>query len=126
MSWSIAPKCICIKQLTEFKFNFLYCLFLLTEWELARNENVELLPEEKSRCRAALSKSLNEFLKEEKMQDVRYDCINVTEKSLEITFARMDLSCTPDMVVLSAIVERCFSEHKLSEFIAKNGRVVSR
>lgn len=48
------------------------------------------------------------------------------EKFLEIIFVWMDLFCILDMVVLSVIVERCFSEYKFSEFIVKNGRVVLR
>lgn len=101
-------------------------LFLLIEWELLYKEKHKLTAEEETRCKAALHNDLNNLLKEETMQDVRYDCITVTETSLEIRFAQNDLSQNPNMDVLSTIVKRCFDKHRLSNLTVKNGKYVSR
>lgn len=85
-----------------------------------------LIPKEETGCKAALHNDLNNLLKEEKMQDVRYDCITVTEASLEIRFAQNDLSRIPNMDVLSTIVKRCFDKHGLSKLTVKKGKYVSR
>lgn len=99
---------------------------LLIEWELLYNERERLITEEETRCKAALHESLNDLLKTEKMPGVRFDRIVVTEKSLEISFAKRDLSCNPNIDVLSTIVKRCLEKHSLSSFIVKKGRYVSR
>lgn len=109
----------------QFLFS-LMVLFLLTEWELLYKEKKPLIPEEETRCKAALDNDLNNLLKEEKMQDVRYHCITVTETSLEIRFAQTDLSRSPNMDVLSTIVKRCFDKHRLSNLTVKKGKYVSR
>lgn len=105
---------------------FLMVLFLLTEWELLYNEKYKLISEEETKCKAALHSSLNDLLKEEKMQDVRYDCITVTKTSLEIRFAQKDSSRNPNMDVLSTIVIKCFDKHSLSNLTVKRGKYVSR
>lgn len=84
------------------------------------------MPEEETRCQTALHNSLNDLLKEEKMKDVRYDFITVTKTSLEIRFARNDLSRSPNMDILSTIVKRCFDKHRLSNLTVKKGKYVSR
>lgn len=101
-------------------------LFLLIEWELLYKEKHKLTAEEETRCKAALHNDLNNLLKEETMQDVRYDCITVTETSLQIRFATNDLSRSPNMDVLSTIVKRCFDKHRLSNLTVKKGKYVSR
>lgn len=98
----------------------------MTEWELLYDEKYKLLPKEETSCKAALHNSLNDLLKEEKMQDVRYDCITVTETSLEIRFAQKDFSRNPNIDVLSTIVKRCFDKHKISNITVKRGNYVSR
>lgn len=105
--------------------HFLY-FFILIEWELLYNERYKLTAEEETRCKAALHNDLNNLLKEETMQDVRYDCITVTETSLEIRFAVNDLSRSPIMDVLSTIVKRCFDKHSLSNLTVKKGKYISR
>lgn len=91
----------------------------MTESELLYNEK------EEDSCKAAVH-SLNDLVKEEKMQDVRIDHITVTEKSLEIRFAVRDLYCIPKMDDISYTVKRCFDKHKLNSFTVKKGRAVSR
>lgn len=109
----------------QFSFS-LIVLFLLTEWTLLYNKKYKLISEEETKCKAALQHDLNNLLKEETMQDVRYDCITVTETSLEIRFAVNDLSQSPNMDVLSTIVKRCFDKHRLSNLTVKNGKNISR
>lgn len=100
--------------------------YFTIEWELLYNERYKLTAEEETRCKAALHNDLNNLLKEETMQDVRYDCITVTETSLEIRFAVNDLSRSPIMDVLSTIVKRCFDKHSLSNLTVKKGKYISR
>lgn len=104
----------------------LFFLVRLTEWELVYNEKYTLFPAEEQECKAALSKSLNDLLKEEEIPAVRYDYITVTHKTLEIRFVVGDLSYYPNIDALSTIVKRCFNKHKLRSLTVKKGRVASR
>lgn len=98
----------------------------MTEWELLNYKKPRLTPKDEHNCKAALSKSLNDLLKEQELPDVCYDCINVTKKTLEIRFAVRDLSYNPNIVALSTIVKSCFDKHKLNSLTVKKGRIVSR
>lgn len=115
--------------LTAYRFYIVFgffLLFLMTEWELFHNGKYMLLPKEKNECEDALSNSLNDLLKQENMPDVHYDCITVTNKTLEIRFAMRNLSFNPNIDALSTIVKRCFDKHKLNKLTLKKERVVSR
>lgn len=98
----------------------------MTDWELLYMEKYKLTSEEVHRCKTALSNSLNDLLKQENMPDVHYDCITVTNKTLEIRFAMRNLSFNPNIDALSTIVKRCFDKHKLNKLTLKKERVVSR
>lgn len=96
----------------------------MTEWELLNYKKTRLTPKDEHNCKAALSKSLNDLLKEQELPC--YDCINVTKNTLEIRFAVRDLSYIPNIDALSTIVKSCFDKHKPNSLTVKKGRIVSR
>lgn len=91
-------------------------------------EKYQLKSDEVTRCRNALFETLNDLLKEEKLQDVNVyeDCVNVTKNSLTIKFASRDLFRFPNVDVLSVIVNICLIKHGLNNITVRNGTEVSR
>lgn len=103
-------------------------LFCFTEWSLCYEEEHPLKSDEITSCRNALFETLNDLLKEEKLQDVYVyeDCVYVTNNSLTIKFAVRDLFCFPNVDVLSVIVNICLDKHRLNNITVRNGTEVSR
>lgn len=91
-------------------------------------EKYPLESEEVTSCKNALFETLNDLLKEEKLQDVYIyeDCVNVTKNSLTIKFAVRDLFRFPNVDVLSVIVNICLNKHGLNNITVRNGTEVSR
>lgn len=103
-------------------------LFWFTEWSLCFEEEYQLKSDEVTSCRNALFETLNDLLKEEKLQDVYVykDCVYVTKNSLTIKFAVRDLFCFPNVDVISVIVNICFDKHRLNNITVRNGTEVAR
>lgn len=90
---------------------------------------MELTDYEINRCREALSKSLSQILKDEKVQGIANDdghdfCVK--SKTLVIKFTLTNISCIPTLDQFSKVVRKCFEKNDVKYVSVKNGKEVSR
>lgn len=108
---------------------FIYLRLLIAEWELKYMEKMELDDYGINKCREALSKSLSQTLKDEKVQGIAIEdghAFCVKSKTLVIKFALTNISCIPILDQLSEVVRKCFEKHDVKCVSVKNGKKVPR
>lgn len=108
---------------------FIYLRVLIAEWELKYKDKMELNDYKMNRCREALSKSLCQTLKDEKVQGIAINNehdICVKSKNLVIKFTLTNISCIPTLDQLSEVVRKCFEKNNVKYVSVKNGKEVSR
>lgn len=108
---------------------FIYFWVFIAEWELTYIDKPELNDYKINRCREALSKSLSQTLKDEKVQGIAIDDKHdfcVKSKTLVIKFTLTNISCIPTLDQLSKVVRTCFEKNDVKYVSVKNGKEVSR
>lgn len=109
---------------------FLYIFgVLIAEWELKYIDKMELNDYKMNSCREALSKSLCQTLKDEKVHGIAIDnehdlCVN--SENLVIKFTLTNISCIPTLDQLSEVVRKCFEKNNVKYVSVENGKEVSR
>lgn len=108
---------------------FIYLRVLIAEWELKYIDKMELNDYKMNKCREALSKSLCQTLKDEKVQGIaignEHDFC-VKSKTLVIKFTLTKISCIPTLDQLSEVVRKCLEKNNVKYVSVQNGKEVSR